>query len=292
MTQAFAKMAILIPTRNRPEILLATLQKLKERGFGAVALWVYDDCSTLPGAAEAIKNVVSTWPNARLLRAEVRTGQAEGRNVLMRACGTEFGLFIDDDSVPAATKAIEKHISAVFPANRAIVTCQYLDVPSQRFSIGADIPEGPTTTFQGGGSLFHVPTVMGMGGFRKWFVYGYEEPELSMRLRMKGFQIWYDPAILVEHFHFESPNEQRDYREYDFLYARNSILMSSMNMPVWIGLPHGFVRSVRRSFFLRRNASPKIRGTVAGIWQTFAKWSERTPCPGGEAIEWCLGKRK
>jgi GT2 family glycosyltransferase len=287
MMPAFENLAILIPTRNRPEILKTSLQKLKENGFAGTVLWVYDDCSTRPDASQNIRQVVSDWPAGKVIRGEVRVGQAEGRNVLMRACGKEYGLLLDDDSVPVATTALARHLSEAFPTGQAIVTCQYLDVPTQRFSTPPDVPAGPTTMFQGGGSLFHIPTVMTVGGFRKCFIYGYEEPELSMRLRMNNYQIWYDPKLLIEHYHYETPAEQRNDREYDYLYARNSILMSSLNMPLWLGLPHGLARSLRRSLFRRRNAWPKIQGTVAGIWQTFSRWRERTPCTGHQAVEWC-----
>jgi GT2 family glycosyltransferase len=283
MAQLSEKLAILIPTRNRPEILATTLRELQEAGFGGVPLWVYDDCSI---NAAAIRDVVGHWPTGKVIRGNVRTGQAQGRNVLMEACDKEFGLFIDDDSVPASALAVADILAKPFPEKRVIVTSQYLDVPTQRYSTRSEIGEGVARTFQGGGSLFNIPKVLRLGGFRKFFVYGYEEPELAMRIRMKGFEIWYDPTFLVRHNHFETPNEQRDYREYDYLYARNGVLMSSLNMPLWMGLPHGLARSIRRSFYLKRNGWAKLRGTTEGIWLTFARWKERTPSTAAATREY------
>ena len=133
---------------------------------------------------------------------------------------------------------------------------------------------------------------MGLGGFRSFFVYGYEEPELAMRIQMKGLGIWYDPLVVIDRNHFETPNECRDDREYDYLYARNSILMSSLNMPLWFGLPHGLARSLRRSFYRKRNFTAKLRGTLAGIRMTFSHWPERTPCSWREAFEWIRFNRQ
>jgi GT2 family glycosyltransferase len=284
MNEPWDKLAILIPTRNRPGILATTLQELRKAGLGETALWVYDDCSTDP---EAIKRVVQDWPQGKVIRGQARVGQAEGRNVLMRACEKEFGLFLDDDSFPKSATGLERHLPEWPDPQRAIVTFQYLDVPTQRLSTPPDVGEGVARSFQGGGSLFHIPKVLGLGGFRSFFVYGYEEPELSMRIQMKGLQIWYDPAVVVHHNHFETPNECRDEREYDYLYARNSILMSSLNMPFWFGLPLGLARSVRRSLYRRRNFGTKARGTLAGLWLSLTLWRERTPCRFKQALAWC-----
>jgi GT2 family glycosyltransferase len=282
-------LALLIPTRNRPDILATTLGELQKAGFGDVALWVYDDCST---DAEAIPRVIKSWPGAKVLRGTQRVGQAEGRNILMRACGKEFGLLIDDDSFPMHSTGLQRHLDEPRDTRRAITTFQYLDVPTQRLSTPKELGEGVARTFQGGGSLFHIPTVMGLGGFRSFFIYGYEEPELAMRIQMKGLQIWYDPSVVIHHNHFETPNECRDHQEYDYLYARNSILMSSLNMPLWVGLPHGLARSLRRSFFRHRNASAKLHGTLAGIWFSFSLWRDRTPGSSRKALEFIQFNRR
>jgi len=283
MNEAFENLAILIPTRNRPGILATTLKELQIAGLGEVPLWVYDDCSADP---KAILKTVEGWPKVKVISGKKRVGQAEGRNVLMRACGKEFGLFLDDDSFPKSSVGLEKHLTHVAPLRRAVVTFQYMDVPTQRYSTPVDLGEGISRSFQGGGSLFHIPTILGLGGFRSFFIYGYEEPELSCRLQLNDYHIWYDPAIVVHHNHFETPAEFRNYREYDYLYARNSILMSSLNMPLWMGLPYGLARSVRRSLFRRRNLWPKIQGTVAGIWESLTLWRERTPATFARTKAW------
>jgi GT2 family glycosyltransferase len=283
MNQAFENLAILIPTRNRPGILATTLKELQNAGLGEVPLWIYDDCSA---DAVAIPKAVEGWPGVRVITGKQRVGQAEGRNVLMRACGKEFGLFLDDDSFPRSVAGLQKHLVHQPELRRAVVTFQYMDVPTQRYSTPVELPEGPARSFQGGGSLFHIPTILGLGGFRSFFIYGYEEPELSCRLQMNGFHIWYEPSMVVLHNHFETPAEFRNYAEYHYLYARNSILMSSLNMPLWLGLPHGLVRSVRRSFFQRKCFRSKIRGTADGIWQSFALWRERTPGTVARAMDW------
>lgn len=283
MNDPLEKLAILIPTRNRPGILATTLAELQKAGLDSVALWVYDDCSE---DGEAIKKVVQSWSGAQVIRGATRVGQAEGRNTLMRACGKEYALLIDDDSFPKDVAVLKRHLAMPRDPNRAITTFQYLDVPTQRLSVPKEVKAGVARSFHGGGSLFHIPTVLKLGGFRSFFVYGYEEPELAMRIHLNGFHIWYDPDLVVHHNHFDTPNERRDHREYDYLYARNAILMSSMNLPLVIGIPHGLVRSLRRSMLQRRHSKSKLTGTLAGITMTFSKAAERTPCSWSRAFEW------
>jgi GT2 family glycosyltransferase len=279
-------LAILIPTRNRPGILTTTLEELKKIGMGTAALWIYDDASE---DAESIRQVVSkNWPNASIIRGETRLGQAEGRNALMRACGREFGLFLDDDSFPNNSDGLARHLNPnTRPVNQAVTTFQYKSMADGKLSTNPSVPSGSCASFLGGGSLFHIPTVLAVGGYRRFFVYGYEEPELAMRLWLNGYEIWYDREVIINHNHFESPEERRDYEEYDFLYARNAILMSSLNMPLWFGLPHGLARSLRRSLFRRRNVWPKLKGTVDGLWLSVALWHDRSPCSTKRTLEWC-----
>jgi GT2 family glycosyltransferase len=113
-------------------------------------------------------------------------------------------------------------------------------------------------------------------------VYGAEEPDLAIRLWSHGLQVWYDPSVLVEHNQSYSAEERRDLSEYDYLYARNVLLLHTMNMPLWLGLPVGVARSMRRLFYRRRgqnNYAAKASGLLSGICATFSKWTERTPLP-------------
>lgn len=290
MSSALEQLAILIPTRNRPGILATTLQELKTAGLARVPLWVYDDCSTDPDAIRLV--VREHWEQGTVLRGATRVGQAQGRNVLMKSCGRAYGLLIDDDSFPVSVASLVRHLTGPHPPDRAIITSQYMDVPTRRFSTPLELGAGTARSFQGGGSLFHIPTVLALGGFRSCFIYGYEEPELSLRVWLNGYRIWYDPTFVVHHNHFETPSECRDYQEYDYLYARNSILMSSLNLPLWFGLPHGLARSIRRSFFRKRNFSAKLRGTLTGIKMTFTLGAERRAATWQQTSNWLKFNRQ
>lgn len=279
-----ARCSILIATRNRPKILAQTLERLAEKGFGSFPLWVYDDASDDPRALQA---VVETWPGGSLIRGEVQRGQAQGRNVLLRACGTPYAISLDDDQYFLEEGDLRAHLVEPRLAGAcAAVSFQCRAVKDGRLDRPAEMPSGPTTWFMGGCVLFHVASVLAVGGYRPWWVYGYEEPELATRLYAAGFGIWYDASILVEHNQWYDPSERRDYGEYDYLYARNAVLLTSMNYPLPLGLALGVMRSVRRAFFLKRNYRRKASGLVHGIALTFSHWGERTPMGWKKSLAW------
>jgi GT2 family glycosyltransferase len=281
-------LAILIPTRNRPAILQRTLEELQKLGFGGHPLVVYDDASSKPSA---IREVVLRWPGARLLQGEVRCGQAKGRNQLLRACPSEYGLFLDDDSFPEDRASLLNTLALMGTEQLGVAALNYKSLADGKFSIPIRSGRRRVASFLGGASIFHVSSVLRTGGYQERLIYGYEEPELGFRLWLGGVRMKCFPDVIILHNHFETPGEMRDDREYDFLYARNGILMSSLNCPVWLGLPHGILRSLRRSLYRRRNMIPKLRGTLAGVWMTFSLWAERKPCSWRKALEWARFNR-
>lgn len=279
-----ARCSIIIATRNRPRILAETLQRLVEKGFGGYPLWVYDDASEDAGA---IRDVAATWPGARVLREDRQRGQAHGRNVLMRACATPYAISLDDDQYFLDAGGLQEHMTEPRrDPKRAAVSFQCRARKDGRLDRPAELPSGPTTWFMGGCVLFHVPSVLQTGGYRDWWVYGYEEPELALRLFAAGYSIWYDASILVEHNQWYDPSERRDFREYDFLYARNAVLLTSLNYPILLGLPAGILRSVRRAFVFRRNYGAKLRGLLLGVGMTFSRWGERSPMDWSRSRQW------
>jgi glycosyltransferase involved in cell wall biosynthesis len=276
--------SILIATRNRPQILADTFARLREKGFGGYPLWVYDDASDDPPAIQA---VVQSWPGAQLRREDRQRGQAHGRNVLLRACGTSYAICLDDDQYFLEPGQLASHLVEPRPADAcAAISFQCVAKKDGRLDRPAELPSGPTTWFMGGCVLFHVPSVLKVGGYRPWWVYGYEEPELALRLYGAGFGLWYDASILIEHNQFYNPSERRDFAEYDYLYARNAVLLTSMNYPLCYGLPLGIARSIRRAFLFRRHAASKIRGLWDGVVTTFTRWPERTPLTWERARQW------
>lgn len=283
------QMAILIPTRNRPAILKRTLEELLKLGFGRHPLLVYDDASDQPAE---IEKVVSIWPGARLLCGDTRCGQAKGRNQLMKSCPCQYALFLDDDSFPETRESIISALKLVMQDDLGVATFTYKALADGALSVPLGQQRRQAAGFLGGASLFNVPGVMKVGGYRECLVFGCEEPELAMRLWLAGTKVEYLPGIIILHNQFYTPDENRDCREYDYLYARNTILFSSLNMPIYLGLPHGLLRAIRWSVYRNRNYTVKLCGLAAGVFQSFSRWHERQPCGLRRAVVWMRFQNK
>jgi GT2 family glycosyltransferase len=279
------KCAILIPTYARPDILQYSLNRMRETWLVELPLLVYDDGSP---NGEAINDVVNSWPEGRVIRGQQRLGQAAGRNILMRACRQENALLLDDDQYFLGLGNLKDLIlsGAGSYDKTAVVTFARINKGSGRRDVPEWVPARILPVFQGGTALFHLPSVLSVGGFRDFWGFGYEEPELSIRLFLAGYKIWYDPSIIMEHNQFYVTKESRDFRLYDYHYARNAVLISTMNAPLWFGLSEGIIRSLRRMFVFKRNYSQKVKGLIHGITYTFRLWRERSPVSFVEYWRW------
>ncbi|MGE9269979.1 MAG: glycosyltransferase family 2 protein [Verrucomicrobiales bacterium] len=284
------KVTIVIPTFNRPEILRRTLRELKQRGFDRHPLLIYDDASTTDvGVADV---VASEWPAASVFRSEVKRGQAFGRNRLLRETATEWILLLDDDSWPEDRGGLEGALGDACRRGAAVATFQYRALRNGELSHSHLTEVQEVTSFLGGAALLHRECVQKIGGFRDILVFGFEEPDLAFRLWAADKKMVFYPNVIFSHNQHYTPDEHRDYREYDFLYSRNAILMSSLNFPLWFGLFHGLGRSLRRFTYHKRNYFAKIEGIVKGVIDSFFKGRGYRREGLHKALEWLEIQRR
>lgn len=283
--------SILIPTRNRPAFLRDSLSRLRAIGLGNLPLLVYDDASDDPKAvADA---VLGTWPGATLIRGETKSGQCLGRNTLLRRCATPFAIMLDDDQYFLELGPLSRYTDPAHrDPSRAAVAFQNRDKHDGRLDFPATVGPRRSPFYMGGSVLFHVPSILAVGGYREFWGYGYEEPELATRLFARGLHVWFDPGILVEHNHVVTPESGRDHTEYHVLYTRNAMLLATLNMPIWIGLPIGLLRAWRRARSTPGYTAAKARGIADGFTRTVRHWHERAPMSSSQAMAWLRFNRR
>lgn len=97
MTAAHPEVSVVVPTRDRPGPLSASLTALEQQTARAFEIVVVDDGSRDPGAVAA---VVAGAPRARLLRGGGR-GPAAARNLGAAVARAPVVCFTDDDCRPS-----------------------------------------------------------------------------------------------------------------------------------------------------------------------------------------------
>lgn len=88
--------SVVIPTRNRPELLVAAVRSVVAQDYRPIEIVVVDEGSA-PAAAAALKGEGSGC--LRILRNETPAGVASARNRGAAAATGEFLAFLDDDDV-------------------------------------------------------------------------------------------------------------------------------------------------------------------------------------------------
>jgi len=283
-------LTILIPTWNRPMILRRTLEELRKGGFGKLPLLVYDDASTLsPSVVDVVQPL---WEKADVIRSEIKRGQAFGRNRLLDEVKTRYALLLDDDSWPEDRDKLIEAWQEAHKRGAACATFQYRSLGTGELS-HTHIPKITTVnSFLGGAVILHVDTIRMVNGFRESLVFGYEEPDLSLRLWAAGKNIVFFPNVIFAHNQHYTPDEFRNFKEYDYLYSRNAILYCSLNFPILLGIPYGLISSVRRFFYHKRNYFEKFLGILCGLYDSFKYSKETTKLSISQFIDWHKIKEK
>lgn len=217
------EVAVVIPVRDRPEGLAATLAGL--HCPSEVEVIVVDDGSLDPAAIAATARGSET--QARLLRHEVPAGPAAARNTGWRATGAATVVFIDADCAadPGWLQRLMGHfddpaLGAVAPRITSESSPPALRRPL-RVAAGAgrsrlaryesarsplDLGPHPAPVYPGS-RVPYVPTAAlavrrdaldRLGGFDEVMRVG-EDVDLVWRLAGLGWRVRYDPAVTVTH---------------------------------------------------------------------------------------------
>lgn len=101
--------AVIIPSRDRPELVSAAVRSVVRQSHDALEIVVVDDASTTP---LALSDDVAGDPRVRLVRLEERSGAGAARNAGVRATRGELIAFLDDDDTWRPTK-IERQLDVL-----------------------------------------------------------------------------------------------------------------------------------------------------------------------------------
>ncbi len=248
---------IIIPTRNRQQVLEHSLAKIRKL-FPAVPILVYDDASE---DAAGVVQIVEAVQGARCIRGERCVGPAGGRMLLMQAVQTSWCLALDDDCYPREDFNISRWLGGrPEKGDPIIIGFRFFRPYDGDLAPPGAAVVGSSQGFHGGASLLHCSSVLAIGGYRDFLFFGGEDTELAYRVWASGYQIWIDTHNVVVHEHVACG---RDIRAESYFYVRNRILINILTVPLWLALPLGTLQALRRAFY-HRDLNYACRGLFAG----------------------------
>ncbi len=218
-TAKFAKVSIIIPTRNRKDDILACLASLKENTYPNYEIIVIDDASDDGTTAEIPKK----FPDVLLIRNEISEGAPFSRNRGAEISSGEYLFFLDSDTV--VDRICIDELTKVFrdypSAGLAAPIIYYFEDNKRIWFAGARISLLTSKAhYRGIGKLDdgrfsnvevlengHAPTASmikrvlfnEVGGFDHTFFIGFEEPDIAKRIEKAGYKIMFAPTSKVWH---------------------------------------------------------------------------------------------
>jgi GT2 family glycosyltransferase len=218
--QVAMDLSIVIPTRDRRERLLRTLDALdaQQLGGGRAEVVVADNGSS-DGTADALG--ARSGVLAVTVVAEPRQGASFARNRAIEAVRAPVVLLLGDDMVPAGADLLAGHLAAhrerpepgygvlgqVRWAEPVDDFMRWLEAAGFQFSFDrvAAGPVDPAAYLYSSHASLKTAALRGAGGFDgERFPYLMEDTELGVRLARSGFELDYRPQLLVHHHHPQS----------------------------------------------------------------------------------------
>lgn len=229
-----SRTSVVMVTRDRRESVLRALERLTALPEQPPVLLV--DNASGDGTAEAVQE---RFPSVTVLRQRTNLG-AVGRTVGVRAAGTPFVAFADDDSwwAPGALARAEQHFDAA--PRLALLAARILVGPEERLDPvcvlmaasplprAAGLPGAPVLGFVACGAVVRREPFLEVGGFSPVIGFLGEEEVLSQDLVAAGWALSYVDDV-VAHHHPATGGPRSGRRR---LQARNALLSVWLRRPL------------------------------------------------------------
>lgn len=299
-------LAVSITTRNRPVAVERCIRSLGSiRDLVDCAIVLDDASAPALDAARLSRAADDAGIPLELLRTDVHTGTAAGKNAIARCARAPYLLSLDDDAFLLGDAAVRQALALLQqdPAVAAVAFAQS-DGQGRRFP-AAQQPAASAApcyvpAFIGFACLIVRDSLLVIGGYREAFVIHGEEREVCLRWLDRGLRVVYLPEASVAHV---ADASNRDARAYVRHVMRNDCLASLYNDPfvravqvipfkLWSftrmragvsGGDPGGLRWILRELW--RSAPAVLRQRQPVRWKTLREWrrlrASSPPYPGG-----------
>lgn len=256
---------VVIPTRNRRDVLRATLQRVRDALGATVSVRVFDDASD-DGTIAMLR---AEFPEVIAMRSGAMVGYVAARNMAFQACTGESIFSLDDDSWPldARVGEIAREMFRAHPAC-AFLAANISDATHPHGAFEGAAAEFPVRNFVGCGFVVRREAFVKLKGFRHVAPYGGEELEIALRAHAAGMETLFVPELKV--FHERTPQNRSEARELRSGLC-NSMSFSVLNEPGWAVALHLPRLGVRSAWFGAR------RGHPLAPWLGMGDFARRLP---------------
>lgn len=203
--------SILITTKNRLSDLKFTLAKTQQLLTRSdVECIIFDDGSS----DETSAFIKEHYPDVILMRNEFSKGLIHCRNQMLNYTTAKYAISLDDDAHFESDNVLEK-IEKHFLSNPkcGVIACRIfwgLELPERTF---ANESIERTKGFVGCGHVWNMKVWRDIPNYPDWFVFYGEEDFAAFQLFKKGWEVQYQPMILVHHrVDVKSRKQHNDYQ--------------------------------------------------------------------------------
>ncbi|WUG91302.1 glycosyltransferase family 2 protein [Streptomyces sp. NBC_00454] len=268
--------AVLTRGDRMPE-LLALLASVAEQDEPATRVVVVGNGTALPGLPQDVIAV----------ELEENLGVSGGRNVawhrLRESGDVDVLVDLDDDGLLIEADVFRR-IADLYEADRrlGIVSFRIADERGDtqrrhlpRLGAGDPMRRGLVTTFLGGGHALSMPMLEETGGWPEAFFFTHEETDLAWRAVDRGWDILYEPKLVLQHPKTSPARHAVYYR----MTARNRVWLAKRHLPA--ALVPVYLASWAAYTLLQRPPLAGLKSWWAGFFE-----GVRVPCPPRRPMRW------
>ncbi|MDS0220941.1 glycosyltransferase [Haloarcula sp. S1AR25-5A] len=236
------KISILVATSNRPEMLRTCIKSILSQNHSSYEIIILDSSSEIDSCSRI--NDLTSDDRIHCTNETAFRGVAGSRNWLVENADGEILVFIDDDAYFPDSGALSS-IESGFERETGIQAFKIIDNPSgqnrkvrvpvkNRAMNNIDINSRFKVSYYiGAGHAIKREIFETCGTYVDNFVYGSEELDLSYRVISNGFNIVYNPDVVVHH-NPQQPVVSAETTGHTELYYRtaNRIFMAYKYLPL------------------------------------------------------------
>ena len=270
--------SVLIPTKNRKQLLLDTVRSVLKQSV-PVEVIIVDDGST-DGTTNFIRQSFAADGRVQVHRRETSGGPTLARNTAATLATTPYLFTIDDDCLVPSIQTFSQTLAAFDHPRIGAVTIPFVNVHQNtlvRFRAPDAHDRYISPLFFGGMVAFRRSPFEAVGGYRTHYFMHVEEPDMVQKLLAVGCVVrlgWADPID-----HLESP--VRNSKKILMLEGRNHVLYHWYNTPMPALLARIPVAAAGTMLHAIKAGRPDIGliGIARGFGSLWHERHERRPLP-------------